>query len=168
MVNREYLDPKVHRGNFLCRFFKIGDFTIGKEALDSVHSFLHHYNIYTCPYRMYDLEGWMRETLKEMRNYVLPNSKKLHHENIIPNIVAKREAANKLANLDDVLRVERELMRIDPQFSSFYMDIPYPQRIRKMVMDHAEIMAKMLEGPMGEEKRVCPDILEPNVTLEVG
>ena len=28
-------------------------------------------------------------------------------------------------------------------------------------------MANLLEGPMGEEDRVCPDSLEPDVTLEV-
>lgn len=53
MVNREYLGPKVHRGTFLCRCFRIGDFTIGKEALDFIHSHLHHYNLWTGPYRMY-------------------------------------------------------------------------------------------------------------------
>jgi hypothetical protein len=36
-----------------------------------------------------------------------------------------------------------------------------------MVIDHADIMAKMLEGPMGEEHRVCPDNPKPDVTLEV-
>lgn len=109
----------------------------------------------------------MRVTLKEMRNYVLPNTKELPHEDVIPNIVAKGEATDKLAKLDDVLRVERELKRIDTQFLGFYMDIPYPQRIWKMVINHAEIMAKMLEGPLGEEHRVCPDSPEPEVTLEV-
>ena len=86
---------------------------------------------------MHEPNGWMRATLKEMRNYVFPNSKELPHKDVIPNIVAKGEATNKLTKLDDVLRVERELKRIDPQFASFYMDIPYPQRIRKMVMDYA-------------------------------
>ena len=86
---------------------------------------------------MYDSKGWMREILKEMRNYVLPNSKELPHEDIIPNIVAEGEVADKFANLDDVMRVEREFKKIDPQFIEFYMDIPYPQRVRKMVMDHA-------------------------------
>ena len=47
------------------------------------------------------------------------------------------------------------------------MDIPYPQRIRKMVTDHVEIMAKILEGPMGEEERVLLDSLELDVTLEI-
>lgn len=163
MVNREYLGPKVHRGTFLCRCFKIGEFTIGKEALDLIHSFLHHYNFCTGPYRMYDPDGWMRETLKEIRNYVLPSCKELPHEDIIPNIVAEGEAADKLSKLDDVLRVEKELKRIDPNFTGFYMDVPYPQRIRKMVADHAEIMAKLLEGPIGEENIVCPDSPEPDV-----
>ena len=54
MVNREYLGPKVHRGTFLCRCFKVGDFSIGKEALDQIHSFLHHFNLSSRPYKMYD------------------------------------------------------------------------------------------------------------------
>ena len=124
MVNREYLGPKVHRGTFLCRCFKVGDFTIGKEALEPVHTFLHHYNLVTGPYRMYDPDGRMRTTLKEMRNYVLPNTRESPFEDIIPNIVAEGEAADKLAKLEDVLRVERELKRIDPQFPGFHMDIP--------------------------------------------
>ena len=98
----------------MCRCFKIGDFTIGKEALEPIHSFLHHYNLCTDPYRMYDSKGWMRATLKEMKNYVLPNSKELPHEDIIPNIVVEGEAPEKLAKLDDVLRVKKELKRIDP------------------------------------------------------
>ena len=47
---------------------------------------------------MYEFDGWMRETLKEMRNYVLPNSKEFPHEDIIPNIVAEEEVVDKLAN----------------------------------------------------------------------
>ena len=65
------------------------------------------------------------------------------------------------------LKVEREMKRIDPNFMGFYMDIPYPHRIRKMVIDNAKITTKTLEGPMAEEERVCPDNLEPNVTLEI-
>ena len=167
MVNREYLGPKVHRGTFLYGCFKIGDFTIRKEALEPIHAFLHHYNLCTSPYRMYDPQGWMRATLKEMRNYVLPNSKEFPLEDIIPNIVAEGEAADKLSKLEDVLRVEKELKRINPQFLGFHMDIPYPHRIRKKVEDHAEIMAKMPEGLIGEEERVCPNSPEPDVALEV-
>ena len=37
-----------------------------------------------------------------------------------------------------------------------------------MVMGHAKIMAKMPEGPIGEEDRVFLDSPEPDVTLEVG
>ena len=115
---------------------------------------------------MYDPDGWMRATLKEMRNYVLPNSKELPHEDLIPKIVAEGEAADKFSKLNDVLRVEKELKRIDPQFVGFYMDIPYPQRIRKMVADHAEIMTKLPKGSMGEEHRVCPNRPEPDVSLD--
>lgn len=108
----------------------------------------------------------MRNTLKEIRNYVVPSTKELPHEDIIPNIVVEGEVANKLANLDDFLSVERELKRIDHQFMGFYMDIPYPRRIRKMVVDHANIMEKMPKGRMGEEERVCLDSPEPDVVLE--
>ena len=47
------------------------------------------------------------------------------------------------------------------------MDIPYPKRIRRMVAEHAEIMAKMPEGPLGEEERTRPDSPKPDVALEV-
>ena len=96
-------------------------------------------------------------------NYILPSSKELPHENMIPNIVAEGEAADKLSKLDDVLRVEKELKRIDPNFLKFYMDVPCPQRIRKMVTDHAEIMTKLPEGSMGKEDLVCPDSPKPDV-----
>ena len=87
---------------------------------------------------------------------MLPNIKELPHEDFIPNIIIEGEATNKHEKMDDILRVERELKRVDPNFMGFYMDIPYPHRIRKMVTDHTETMAKILEGPMGEEERVCP------------
>lgn len=117
---------------------------------------------------MYDPNGWMRETLKEMRNYVLPSSKELPHEDIFPNIVVEGEATDKLSKLDDVLRVEKELKRIDPNFLGFYMDVPYPQRIKMMFTDHAEIMTKLPEGTMGEEDIVCPDNPEPDVEPKEG
>ncbi len=78
---------------------------------------------------MYDLDNWMKVTLKEMKNYVLPSTKELPHEDVIPNIVVEGEVASKLANLDDVLRVERGLKRIDPQFWDFTSDIPYNKLI---------------------------------------
>lgn len=85
----------------------------------------------------------MRKTLKLIRNYVFPNTKELPHEDLIPNIVVEGEVADKLAMFDDVLRVEREMKKVDPNFKGFYMDVPFPQRIRKMVNDHAKIMAQM-------------------------
>ena len=75
---------------------------------------------------MHEPNGWMRATLKEMRTYILPSTKELALEDIIPNIVAEGGAADKLAKLEDVLRVEKGLKRIYPQFVGFYMDIPYP------------------------------------------
>ena len=101
----------------------------------------------------------MRVTLKEMWNYVLPSTKEFPHEDVIPKIFVEGEVVDKLAKLDDVLRVERELKRIDPQFLGFYMDIPYHGRIRKMVIDHDEIMAKMPKEQFEEEQRVCLDSL---------
>lgn len=111
MVNREYLGPKVHRGTFLCRCFRVGDFTIFEVALDQIHMFLHHYNLLTSPYRMYDLDNYMKITLKEIRNYVLPSTKELPHEDGVPNIAIEGEAVNRLAKTDDVLMVERGMKR---------------------------------------------------------
>ena len=64
MVNREYLGPKVHKDTALCICFKVGDFSIGKEALDEIHSFLHHFNLLIGSYRMYDPDNWMKDILK--------------------------------------------------------------------------------------------------------
>lgn len=55
----------------------------------------------------------------------------------------------------------------DPNFKGFYMGIPYLQRIRKMLNDHAEIIAQIPIGSIGEEERVIPDGPELDVTLEV-
>ena len=110
----------------------------------------------------------MRTTLKEIKNYVLPSTKELPHEDVIPNIVAEREAVDKLAKLDDFLRVEREMKRVDPNFKGFYMlDIPYPYRIRKIVTEHAKIMVQMLEGPIGKEEMVCLNSPEPDLVPKI-
>lgn len=87
----------------------------------------------------------MKITLKKMRNYEFPRTKELPHEDVTPNIVAEGEAANKPPKLDDVLRMEREMKRAYPQFMVFYMDIPYPQRIRKMVTDMLRLWLKCLK-----------------------
>ena len=105
MVNREYLGAKVPRGTFLCRYFRVGDFSIVKEALDQIHSFLHHFNLSTSPYGMYDPDNWMKNTLKEIKDYVVPNTKELPHEDFISNIFVEGEVVDKLAKLDDVLWV---------------------------------------------------------------
>lgn len=58
------------------------------------------------------------------------------------------------------------MKRMDPNLKGFYMDIPYPRRIRKIVIDHAKIMPQILEGSIGEEEMLCRDSLELDVTLE--
>lgn len=131
MVNREYLGPKVHKGTFLCRCFKVGTFSIGKESLDQIHSYLHHYNLSIGPYRMYDCDNWMRNTLKEIRNYVFPSMKDFPHEDLIPNIIVEGEVADKLSKFDDVLRIDRELKRVDPNFKGFYLGYPLPSKDKK-------------------------------------
>ena len=68
---------------------------------------------------------------------MFPNIKELSHESVITNIVLEGEASDKLAKLDDVFRVERKMERIDPNFKGFYMDVPCPHRIRKMITNHA-------------------------------
>lgn len=167
MVNREYLGPKVHKVIFLYMSFRIGDFSIGKESLDQIHAFLCHYNLSTDPYIIYDPEGYMRNTLKEIRGYVFPNTRESPQEDLITNLLVEGEAIDKLAKFDDVLRVENELKREDPSFKGFYLDVPYPCRIRKMVDEYIEITTQMQAKIMGEEGRVNLDFPEPDVVLEV-
>ena len=49
------------------------------------------------------------------------------------------------------MRVESELKRENPNFKGFYMDVPYPQKIRKMMINPTKIMAQMPKKPIGEE-----------------
>lgn len=76
-MEMKYLGPKLHKGTFLFRCFKIGDFTIGKDSIYQLHEYLRHYNPSSTPYIIYDPESVVRNALKEIRNYILPNNKEL-------------------------------------------------------------------------------------------
>ena len=39
-LNREYLGKGGKKGTFLCRYTKVGDFDIGKNAIEQTNSFL--------------------------------------------------------------------------------------------------------------------------------
>lgn len=73
MMNKEYLPANMHKGTFLCRCFKVGDFSIGKNAIDQIHDYLRHYNLATAPYRMYDPDNYIKGELKALRTtFYLP------------------------------------------------------------------------------------------------
>lgn len=55
----------------------------------------------------------------------------------------------------------------DPNFNYFIIYVPYLQRMRKMVVNHVEIITKMPEGPIGEEESINLDNPKLNVTLEI-
>lgn len=86
---------------------------------------------------------------------------------MIANIVAKGEADERLRKYNDIMRVDRELRRTDPNFKGFYMDNPYPYRLQKMIENYLHIMAQMPQDPLGEEDKVNPESPQPDVVLEV-
>lgn len=60
---------------------------------------------------------------------------------------------DKLAKFDDVLRVENEMKRVDPNFKGFYMDVPYLHKIRNMVeYRYHEIDAYRINWRVGNGK----------------
>ena len=63
-MNREYLGPIVRRGTFLCKSFKIGDFLIGKDAIEELDEYLREYKMPTALARVFDPSNTIRRALR--------------------------------------------------------------------------------------------------------
>ena len=66
-------------------YSKIGDFDIGKNAIEETDAFLRDYKLPTAPARTYDIDNVVRNVLKQMRGYNLPPTKGLWEEDVIEN-----------------------------------------------------------------------------------
>ena len=62
-MNKQYLGPKVKKGTFLCRSIQIGDFTIGKWAIELLNAFLREYRLPIATARPYDPFGTITKAL---------------------------------------------------------------------------------------------------------
>ena len=81
-------------------------------------------NLATRPYRFYDPNDYVKGELKKLKNYTLPPSKDIPQKYLIANIIATREEDELLRKYEDIMRVNRELKRIDPNFKGLCVDIP--------------------------------------------
>lgn len=59
--------------------------------------------------------------------------------------------------------MEEALKRTNPYFKGFYIEIPYPSKLRKMVEKFDYIMSQMPNEPKGEEETVYRESPKPDV-----
>jgi hypothetical protein len=76
------LGQNVKNGTFLCRYSKIKDFGIGKDAIEEIDAFLRDYKFLISLAQTYDIGDVLRNALKEMRGYKLPLRKRLWEEDV--------------------------------------------------------------------------------------
>ena len=85
MMKKEYLGLVVRKGSFVARNTKIGDFLIGKDVIEEIHQCLSIFKLSYSSTRTYDLNDLVRNDLKQMRKYTLPNNKPIWEEDCIMN-----------------------------------------------------------------------------------
>ena len=84
-MNKEYLGPTVKRGSFVARNTKVGDFMIGKDAIEEIDKCIAKFMLPTTLAKTYDPNDLVRHALKYMRKYTLPNRKPNWEEDCILN-----------------------------------------------------------------------------------
>ena len=92
---------------------------------------------------MYDPKNYITNEVKAIRGYILPPSKPILMEDLIANIVATREVDGLLGKYYEIRKVEEALKRINPDFKGFYIEVPYPSNLRKMVENFDYVMSQM-------------------------
>ena len=63
IMNKQYLGPDVKKGTFLCRSIQVGDFTIGKWAIEETNAFLREYRLPIAIARPFDPFGTITKAL---------------------------------------------------------------------------------------------------------
>lgn len=82
-MNRGYLGPTIRKGTFICRNFKVGDFNIGKDAIEELDAFMREFKFLVALARKYDPYDVVRITLRQVRKFNLPLSKQVQEEDVI-------------------------------------------------------------------------------------
>ena len=67
----------------MCRSVKIGDFTIGKWAIEELNSHLREYKLPLATARPFDPYGTITKALWKMRKFSLPQNKPLEMEDFV-------------------------------------------------------------------------------------
>ena len=163
-MNREYLGPTIKKGSFLCRNFKVGGFEIGKETIEEVDSFLRDLTFATIPTRVYDPYNIVRSALKQMRGYNVIIGRKIWEEDVIRDQLDEDVCVDRMQKWRQILSVEEEMKKVDPNFQGFYSDLPYFQQIDKCIEEFDNIMAQV---PQNARDRVNPSSPEADVVLEI-
>ena len=117
-MNREYLGPTVKKGSFLCRNFKVGDFEIGKEAIEEVDAFLRDLNFPTAPTRVYDPYNIVRIALKQMRGpgYNIVIGRKIWEEDVVRDELDEDVYADRMQKWREILSTQEKMKKVDPNF----------------------------------------------------
>ena len=100
----------------MCRNFEVGDFEIGKEAIEEVDAFLRELNFPTAPTRVYDPSNIVRSALKQMRGYNVVIGRKIWEEDVIRDVLYEDVCADRLQKWRQILSVEEEMKKVDPNF----------------------------------------------------
>ena len=75
MMNKEYLGLAVKKGSFVARNTKIGDFVIGKDAIEEIDACILEFMLPKALARTYEPNDLVSQALRKMRKYTLPKSK---------------------------------------------------------------------------------------------
>ena len=111
----------LHKPTFVCRCFKVGDFLIGKNAIEDLSEYLGQYKFGIGPYRVYDPEYYITNEVKAIRGYVMPPTKQIPIEDIVANIVVIGESKNLLRKYYDMMRVDTTIRKTNPNFKGFIL-----------------------------------------------
>ena len=161
------IPPSLHKPTFVCRCFKVGDFIIGKNVYEELSEYLGQYKFAIGPYRMYDPENYITNEVKAIRGYIFHPKKPIPVEDLIANMIVTGEADELLGKCCEIRKVEEALIRTNPDFKCFYIEIPYPRNLRKMAENFDRIMAQMPSEIIGEETIVNRESPEFDVQLEI-
>ena len=64
MMNKEYLGPFIKIGSFVARNIKVGDFLIGKDAIEEIDQCMGEFKLPLALARTYDPNDLVTHTLK--------------------------------------------------------------------------------------------------------
>ena len=71
----------------MCRSTKIGDFTIGKWAIEELNTFLRGFRLPMVVARSFDPFGTITKALWKMRRFSLPPNKPIEVEDVVMDIL---------------------------------------------------------------------------------